>query len=145
MIIPDTNLLLYAHHAGDALHHQARAWWEELANGTERVGLPWVVSTGFVRISTNPRILEQPLPTQQALEYVTEWLTRPHITPINPGSNHVPLFSQLLSQIGAGGNLVTDAHIAALAIEYQAVVHSHDQDFARFPGLRWRDPLQDAR
>ena len=141
MIIPDTNLLLYAHHAGEARHSEARDWWEGLANGTERIGLPWVVTTGFVRISTNPRILERPLPVQHALDYVAEWLTYPHIGPVNPGPNHMPLFSQLLSQVGVGGNLVTDAHLAALAIDYQAELHSHDSDFSRFPGLRWRDPL----
>ena len=143
MIIPDTNLLLYAYHEDDVAHDRAAIWWRELIGGSERVGIPWVVTAGFVRISTSPRMLAHPITVAQSLDIVGEWFSYPHVLPLNPGSSHLALFSELLAAIGVGGNLVTDAHIAALAIEYQAEVHSNDSDFARFSGLRCRNPLQD--
>ena len=145
MIIPDTNLLLYAYHENDLRHPRASHWWEGLLEGTELIGLPWLVVAGFVRISTNRRLLERPLTVESALEIVDVWFSYPHVSSLNPGSQHVRLFGQALIEAGVGGNLVNDAHIAALAIEYQAEVHSNDNDFARFPGLRWRNPLSEAR
>ena len=85
--------------------------------------------------------MSYPPELQDALEVVRDWFRFPHITPINPGPDHFTLFQQNLLAAGVGGNLVTDAHIAALAMEYQAEVHSNDLDFRRFPGLRWRNPL----
>ena len=141
MIIPDLNLLVYAYNDGAPFHDPARLWWERLVNGAERIGIPWVVSTGFVRLMTHPRVLERPLTPDKAVDYVTEWFRFPHVAPVNPGGDHIALFGRSLDAAGVGANLVTDAHIAALAMEYQAEAHSNDTDFSRFPGLRWRNPL----
>ena len=141
MIVPDLNLLVYAHNQGAPIHGAAKEWWEGLVNGTERVGIPWVVSIGFVRLMTHPRVLVHPVTPEVAVDYVQEWFQFPHITPINPGTDHISHFRRSLSDAGVGANLVTDSHIAALAMEYQAEVHSNDSDFSRFPGLRWRNPL----
>ena len=141
MIVPDLNLLVYAHNDGAPRHDEARRWWEGLVNGAERVGVPWAVSLGFMRLTTNRRMLERPMPPERAADYVREWFRYPHIAPLRPGPEHLTLLREQLVHAGAGGNLVTDAHIAALAIEYGAEVHSNDADFARFPGLRWRNPL----
>lgn len=141
MIVPDLNLLVYAHNDGAPLHNSAKEWWEGLVNGSERVGIPWVVSVGFVRLMTHPRVLVHPVSAEEAVGYVQEWFRFPHIAPINPGSEHISHFRRSLAAAGVGGDLVTDSHIAALAMEYQAEVHSNDSDFSRFPGLRWRNPL----
>jgi hypothetical protein len=141
VIVPDLNLLIYAYNDGTPQHTPARRWWEDLLNGTERVGMPWVVTTGFVRLVTQRGPLGRPMTLEQVLDYVQEWFVFPHVAPLNPGAEHLTLFRQALAASGVGGNLATDAHIAALAMEYQAEVHSNDADFARFPGLRWRNPL----
>ena len=141
MIVPDLNLLIYAHNDAAPLHAPARRWWEGLVNGTERVGVPWVVTAGFVRLLTHPSVLSHPARPEQAVDYVQEWFNFSHVTPLNPGTEHLALFRDALAASGVGGNLVTDAHIAARAIEYQAELHSNDADFGRFPGLRWRNPL----
>lgn len=141
MIVPDLNLLVYAHSDGTPLHRPARRWWEDLVNGSERVGMPWLVATGFVRLLTHPSVLQHPASTDQAVGYVTRWFDSPNVVPLNPGTRHLGIFRNALAQAGVGGNLVTDAHIAALAIEHQAEVHSNDTDFTRFGGLRWRNPL----
>ena len=141
MIVPDLNLLVYAHNEDAPNHGAAKEWWESLVNGVERVGVPWVVSVGFVRLMTHPRVLVHPVTPDEAVDYVHEWFQFPQITPINPGADHLNHFRRILSAAGVGANLVTDSHIAALAMEYQAEVHSNDSDFSRFPGLRWRNPL----
>ncbi len=141
MIVPDINLLIYAYNDGSPFHDPAKGWWEGLVNGNERVGIPWVVSTGFVRLMTHPRVLDRPSAPSEAVEYVTQWFRFPHIGPINPSSEHIVHFRRNLVAAGVGGNLVADAHIAAIAMEYQAEVHSNDTDFSRFPGLLWRNPL----
>lgn len=141
MIIPDLNLLVYAHSDGTSLHGPARRWWEDTVNGLERVGVPWVVSTGFVRLMTHPGVLSRPTPPERAVDMVVEWFRSTNIIPLNPGAQHLAVFREMLVAAGVGANLVTDAHIATLAIEHQAEVHSNDSDFARFPGLRWRNPL----
>ena len=141
MIIPDLNLLVYSYDDGAPFHNPARRWWEGLVNGTERVGIPWVVVVGFVRLLTHGSLREVPASPAQAVDYVREWFRFPHVLPINPGPSHLDYLSRNLNAAGVGGNLVTDAHIAALAMEYQAEVHSNDTDFSRFPGLRWRNPL----
>ncbi len=141
MIVPDLNLLVYAHSEGAPFHRPARQWWEGLVNGTERIGIPWVVVAGFVRLLTHPSMLQFPATPMQAVNYVEQWFQFSHVTPLNPGREHLAIFRRALDAAGVGGNLVTDSHIAALAMEYQAEVHSNDTDFSRFPGLRWRNPL----
>ena len=141
MIVPDLNLLVYAHSTGAPLHEPARQWWEELVNGSERVGVPWIVAAGFVRLLTHPSVLSTPATPTNAVDLMAEWLRSPSVMPLNPGPQHLAIFRNMLAATGVAANLVTDAHIAALAIEHQAEVHSNDSDFARFPGLRWRNPL----
>ena len=141
MIVPDLNLLIYAHSDGAPHHDAARRWWESLVNGAERVGVPWVVSTGFVRLMTHPRVLARPARPAEAVDHVREWFRFPQVIPINPGAHHLAYLRRNLDAAGVGANLVTDAHIAALAMEYQAQVHSNDADFRRFHGLRCRNPL----
>ena len=94
-----------------------------------------------MRLMTHPRVLVSPVTPAQAVDYVSEWFRFPHVMPINPGADHLLHFRRNLLAAGVGANLVTDSHIAAVAMEYQAEVHSNDTDFSRFPGLRWRNPL----
>ena len=142
MIVPDVNLLVFAYNAQAPRHAAVRHWWDGLLNGEEPVGLPWAVSTGFVRIITNPRAVGSPLSPQEAVRHVRDWLNLPHVSPLNPGASHLSHLERNLAVAGGGGNLVPDAHLAAFAMEYDAELHSNDSDFARFPGLRWRDPLR---
>ena len=141
MIVPDINLLLYAHFREFEQHSAARSWWEDLVVGHEPVGVPWSVGIGFVRLATHPRKLTEPLTTAQAIAVVESWHSRPHISGLHPGSEHLSILADLLSAAGSGGNLVPDAHIAALATEHDAEIHTNDRDFSRFPGLRWSNPL----
>ena len=142
MIVPDINLLIYAHFSGAPNHARASEWWSELTSGQERVGIPWIVAVGFLRVSTNPRAMTTPLSTGQATQTVTQWFVHPHVASLLPGKEHMRILGASLETVGVGGNLVTDAHIAALVIEHRAELHSNDSDFARFPDLRWRNPLQ---
>ena len=142
MIVPDINLLIYAYDAESPFNLAATRWWEGLINGDEQVGLPWVVSTGFIRIITNPRMINFPLSPLEAVDYVRQWLGMPHVSAIDPGDEHMRYFRQNIEAVGRGGDNVPDAHIAALAMERDAVVHTRDRGFRRFPGLRWRDPLE---
>ncbi len=141
MIIPDVNLLLHAHDSEFQRHRAARQWWESLMNGTGSVGLPWVSILGFIRIATNPKILDNPLDMDGACTRIRSWLVRPQTILIHPGVRHADILFDLLKAVGGGGNLTTDAHLAALAIEHQAELHSTDADMARFPGLQWVNPL----
>jgi uncharacterized protein len=141
VILPDVNLLLYAVDVESTRHPEAREWLEGALSGTEEVAFAWAVVLGFVRISTNPSVFEEPLDADQAFAYVDEWLARPVAATVAPGPGHVALLRELLQQLGVAGNLTSDAHLAALAIEHGAELCSSDTDFARFRGLRWRDPI----
>ena len=141
MIVPDINLLVYAHDSEFPRHGEVRDWWEELMNGSDSVGLAWVAMLGFIRITTNSKILDNPMEPAIACEHVRSWLGRPQSIVIHPGDRHAEVLFQLLGQAGSAGNLTTDAHLAALAIEHQAELHSADADMVRFPGLRWVNPL----
>ena len=141
MIVPDVNLLLHAHDSQSARHRAAREWWETLMNGAGSVGLPWVAILGFVRIATNHRIFDNPLDVVGACRQVRTWLGRPQTAIVHPGDRHADILFSLLEAVGSAGNLTTDAHLAALAIEHQAELHSTDADMARFPGLMWTNPL----
>ncbi len=142
MKLPDLNLLLYALDESAPRHEPARAWLEDTLSGTEAVGFAWAVLLGFVRISTNPVILDQPLEAAEALDYVDGWLAQPCATVVAPTGGHAALLRRLLEPLGTAGNLTSDAHLAALAIEHGAELCSCDSDFSRFDGLRWRDPLR---
>jgi uncharacterized protein len=138
----DVNLLLYAIDEGSPKHERARPWLEEVLSGTEAAAFAWAVLLGFLRISTNATILERPLGPDEALDYIDAWLDRPCATTVSPSVGHAALLRSLLGPLGAAGNLTSDAHLAALAIEHGAELCSCDTDFARFEGLRWRDPLR---
>jgi uncharacterized protein len=140
--LPDVNLLLYATDQTSARHADARAWVEETLSGTETVALAWTVLLGFVRLSTHPTLFEQPLRPEEALDLLDEWLAQPCVTLVHPTDRHSAVLRELLSPLGTAGNLTTDAHLAALAIEHGALLCSCDSDFSRFSGLRWVDPLR---
>ncbi len=144
MILLDANLLLYAVNRDLPQHAQARSWFEKTLSSQDGVGLPWVVILAFLRLTTNPRVFEQPLTIAQACGYIDEWLLQPVVSTVMPGPNHWPILRNLLAASGTAGNLTTDAHIAALAIEHGYTVFSTDHDFKRFPGIRHENPLQPA-
>ena len=147
MIVPDVNLLVYAYKEGAPEHEAARQWWETLLNGPEDIGIPWVVAVGFIRVMVNPRAMGIPILPSQSITTVREWFGYDHIRPLNPGTRHLQFLQQTLAATGdtasaAMANRVPDAHIAALALEYDAEVHTNDDGFDRFPGLLWRNPLR---
>ena len=141
MIIPDINLLLYAQVAAFPEHEPSRHWWEALMNGTREVGIAAPALFGFVRLASNPRVLDRPMAVDDVLNRVEEWLARPHVHFIQPGPRHLEIAFGLLRQTGAAAQLTTDAQLAAFAIERQGEVHSNDTDFGRFPQLRWTNPI----
>lgn len=143
MILLDANLLVYAHVTHFAQHEKARAWLDGRMNGSLPVGLPWSTLLAFLRLVTNPRIFEQPEPMQQAWDQVERWLDSPMAWIPQPSQRHREVLRDLLRSQGARANLVPDAHLAALAIDHGLVLCSNDSDFARFPGLRWVNPLTD--
>ncbi len=142
MKLPDINLLLYAINRRSQYHERAKLWLEQTLSGTEQVGFAWLALTGFIRISTNPATLEHPLSPSEAIDYVEEWLAQPVSTVVHPTPQHAPILRRLLEPLGTAGNLTSDAHLAALAIEHGAELCSGDADFSRFPGVRWTDPLR---
>jgi toxin-antitoxin system PIN domain toxin len=141
MTLIDLNLLLYAINSDSPPHLPAKKWIEEILSGDELVAIPWVVVLGFLRISTNPRIVERALTPAQAMDIVSGWLSRPCVRVLNPSDRHWAVLRDLLADSGTAGNLTTDAHLAALAIENGCELCSSDGDFARFKRLRWRNPL----
>ena len=141
MIVPDINLLIHAYNADSPSHRAARHWWEDLMNNPGTVGLAWAVILGFVRITTHRHILKSPLPVDVACATARSWLDQPQVTVIHPGDRHAEVVFGLLRELGSAGNLTTDAHLAALAIEHQAEIQTTDADFRRFPGLRWSNPV----
>jgi hypothetical protein len=144
MILVDANLLLYAVNRDLPQHAQAREWWESVLSGRTPVGLAWVVVLAFLRISTSARVFEQPLSIEQATAYIDEWFAVPIVKPVAPGQGHWRILRQLLIQCGTGGNLTTDTHLAAIAIEQGCTLYSADNDFKRFAGLDHANPLTPA-
>ena len=147
MIVPDLNLLVYAYNDGAPQHPDAKNWWEALLRGEEIVGLPWAVTTGFVRLMANHRFVASPLSPPDAADVMRNWFRYRHVVPLDPGEDHLRYFRQNLTVAGSGPNLVPDAHLAALAMEHNAEVHTfNDSDFARFTdlGLRWRNALRES-
>lgn len=142
MIIPDINLVLYAHLTTDIRHSAARRWWHGLINGTETVGIPLALSIGFIRLATTPAVVSQPMPGHQAIALVQEWFRQPHLVQLEAGPNHFTHMARCLDAVGRAGKLVTDAHLAALALDHDAEIHSADQDFRLFPNIRWHNPLE---
>ena len=145
MLIPDVNVLLYASDETARHHDPARRWVEASLSGDEPVGFCWAVLVGFVRIATNPRVYDEPLSAEAAIDEVDAWLVPESATIVEPGRRHLEILRGLLAELGTAGNLVSDAHLAALAIERKATLVSFDNDFSRFPNLRWFDPGRAAR
>ena len=144
MILVDANLLVYAHVESFPQHPQARSWLDDRLSGTGAVGLPWASLLTFLRIVTNPRVFERPEPISDAWRQVEAWLDVESVWTPSPGERHRAVLASLLAPGGLAANLVPDAHLAALAIEHGLVLCSTDGDFARFSGLRWRNPLTAA-
>lgn len=141
MILLDANLLIYAVNRDLPQHKVARNWLEKTFSDPDDVGLPWVSVLAFLRLSTNPRVFKAPLKVEEAIAYADEWMALPSVSLVVPGFRHWEIFKNLLAQSGTGGNLTTDAHIAALALEGGYAVYSADNDFRRFPGIRHVNPL----
>lgn len=140
MTIPDANVLLYATNRGAAAHEESRRWLELALGGGEPVGFAWSVLLAFLRIATKAQIFERPLTPEEALDAIEFWLAQPASVVIAPTERHAAMLRSLLLPLGTAGNLTSDAHLAALAIEHGAALISYDSDFARFPGLTWRRP-----
>lgn len=141
MILVDANLLLYAHDHYSPHHQGARGWLQGIMAGPEPVALSWIVVLAFLRLSTNPRVFQRPLPISRAGEVIEGWLADPRVRLLEPTERHWEILKRLLVAGQAAGSMVTDAHLAALAIEHGATLASADRDFARFPGLKLLNPL----
>ncbi|HEY0553320.1 MAG TPA: type II toxin-antitoxin system VapC family toxin [Thermoanaerobaculia bacterium] len=142
MILPDINLLVYAYNTDAPGHRRAKVWWEACLSDLDPVGLPWVVLLGYLRLMTSRSVLVDPFSPQEAIGHIRSWLERPQVQILHPGPRHLELLDGLMRGAQASGSLSTDSHLAALAIEHQAELHSNDGDFSRFPGLRWTNPLK---
>jgi hypothetical protein len=134
VILPDVDLRLHAYNSDSPVHGAAKSWWERLLN---------VVLLGFIRIVTHQAVVVKRLPVRAVCDHLRSWLARPQVAIVHPGDRHAQILFGLLESPGSAGSLTTDAHLAALAIEHQAELHSTDADFARFPGLRWSNPVRD--
>jgi len=141
MILVDANLLIYAVNEDAPLHRKAKAWLTATISGSETVGLSWNVLLAFLRLTTRPNLFRNPLPVESACDLIVRWLEQPSVAVIHPGPRHIHVLLELLRPLGTGGNLTSDAHLAALAIEHDAELCSSDTDFARFKRLKWRNPL----
>lgn len=143
MIVIDANLLLYAYSTASPQHPAARRWLEHVLSQPSPVGLSWSSITAFLRIATHPALPGQRLAIQEATAIVQQWLDQPNVRVLVPGENHWPLLQRMLLEGQARGPLVSDAQLAALTIEHGGTLCTTDRDFARFPGLRWSNPLQE--
>lgn len=141
MILVDANLLVYATIPQFPQHVRARAWLDGRLNGSARVGLPWDSLLAYLRLVTNPRLFQQPVDVTEACRQVNEWLEQGPVWIPSPTERHARVLGRLITEAGVGSRLVPDAHLAALAIEHGLELCSNDGDFARFPGLRWSNPL----
>lgn len=141
MKVPDANLLLYALDETSAHHPAARAWLDESLSGDEPVGFAWVVLLAFLRLSTRASVFASPLQPAEAFDVLDGWLRQPPAMILNPTDRHAAIVRGLIEPLGVAGNLINDAHLAALAIEHGAEVCSADTDFTRFRGLRWTNPV----
>ena len=141
MLILDANLLIYAYHAQQPQHPLARAWLEQTFAAAQPIGLPWQTLLAFLRITTHARIFERPLSMARAQQIVASWLEHPRVHVVEPGAGYFAVLANMLTAGQVRGPLVTDAALAALAINSGATLCTTDHDFARFPGLKWVNPL----
>jgi toxin-antitoxin system PIN domain toxin len=145
MNLVDANILLYAEDSTSESHDRARIWWDEQLSGTDPICLCWPVLNAFIRIGTNTRLHLRPFTMKEAIEHVMIWLDQPCVRIVQPTDGHWRIFQKVLTNGKAIGNLVSDAHLAALAIEHNCVLQSTDADFSRFKGLKWQNPLLDGK
>lgn len=145
MIIPDINILIYAINSDNIYHNKAKKWLEEVFSGNEPVGFTWIVIIGFLRIITNSRIMPNALPPEVAYGIIDEWLDLPVSHIINPTNEHWKIMKEILLPLGTAGNLTSDAHLAAFALEHNACLYTTDNDFDRFRLLRHKNPLSDGK
>jgi len=141
VILVDANILLYAEDALSPHHTAACAWWDSQLSGHSPVCLCWTVLSAFIRIGTNPRVFNHPLSLDQAISRVQSWIEQPPVRIVSPTQRHWEIFQKMLREGQAVANLVTDAHLATLAVEHGCELISTDSDFSRFPDLQWRNPL----
>ncbi|HEU4887112.1 MAG TPA: type II toxin-antitoxin system VapC family toxin [Thermoanaerobaculia bacterium] len=141
MILTDVNVLIYAHREDAADHARFRDWIEAVVAGPEAFGIADLVLSGFLRVATHPRVFHPPTPLQRALEFCDFLRNQPNAVSVRPGDRHWDIFTDLCLRARAGGNLIADAYLAALAIESGCEWITTDRDFSRFPGLRWRHPF----
>jgi toxin-antitoxin system PIN domain toxin len=137
----DANLLIYSYNSGSDYHRQAALWLENALSSDDVVGFTWQAISAFLRVMTNPKLPVRRFSLVQAAQIVDLWLEHPNIQVLTPGERYWPLFRRMVVEGRAAGPLVSDAQIAALTIEYGGVLYTADRDFARFPGLRWKNPL----
>jgi toxin-antitoxin system PIN domain toxin len=145
VLLVDANVLLYAVDERSAHHREAVTWLDRSLSENEAVGFAWVVVLAFLRLSTHPAIFPSPLAPEDALDVVRRWLAQPAATVVEPTPKHLDVLADLLASLGTGGNLVSDAHLAALALEHRSELVSYDADFDRFPGVRRRLPGKGSR
>lgn len=141
MIVLDANILLYAYDTESAQHRTARTFLEKIFSASDPVGLPLQSISAFLRIMTQQNLRGSRFSLEEAVEIVEEWLSLPQVRLLVAGERHWPMFQRMLLEGQASGRLVTDAQIAAITMEYGGELQTNDRDFARFPGLRWRNPL----
>jgi toxin-antitoxin system PIN domain toxin len=136
----DANLLLYAVNESDDRHESARTWLDEALNGTETVGFTWIVVLAFLRLVTKVGLFPRPLPVPDAVAIMRAWLEQDTSVVVEPTPRHLDVLAGLLATVGTGGNLTSDAHLAAVALEHDATIVTYDTDFARFAGVSWFRP-----
>jgi toxin-antitoxin system PIN domain toxin len=141
VIVVDANLLIYSYDTDSSHHRKSRAWVEKVFSGVEPVGLAWQTLSAFLRVVTNRRLPGSRLTVEQALQIVEEWFEQPNVRIVVPGDDHWSVLKRMIVEGQASGPLVSDAELVALTVEYGAVLYTADRDFARFPGLRWVNPL----
>jgi len=141
VILPDVNLLIYAVDTASPDHSAARQWLEKQLSGPGTLAFSWLTLLAFVRLTTRARVFEMPYSMAEAFQFVDSWLALPSTVIIHPGDRHHVVLREMLEAVGTAGNLVPDAHLAALAIEHGAILATADRDFGRFPRVRVFNPL----
>ncbi len=141
MIIVDANIIFHAEDELSPKHEAAKAWWYDKLSGHETVGLAWITCLAFIRIFTNPKIVDNALTLDEAISTVDSWFAQPNTTILTPGTYFWPILQDTLKKGQAISNLSSDAYLAAIALEHNCTLYSTDSDFSRFPGLQWENPL----